>query len=170
MYSNWPLKNQATQFLPVKAKKNQYVGRATREKEMAIALFQVEMKLVAAAAHEEAQTESWKESTQYNQQCVYMYSSNNLNGLPCTYYYVYIHVWVHVHRYLYLNWKKKQMTVQFKQFIWNKKNVSFIFLHTCSCLLSATRCSSEYFSLQLYLLTIDDGDILHFLYLWTCIM
>lgn len=64
MYTATEMKKQATQFLPVKAKKNQYVGRATREKEMAIALFQVEMKLVAAAAHEEAQTESWKESTQ----------------------------------------------------------------------------------------------------------
>jgi len=58
------MKNKATQLLPVKERKKQYVGRATREKEMAIALFQVEMKMVAASAREEAQTESWKENKQ----------------------------------------------------------------------------------------------------------
>ena len=60
------MKNKATQLLPHERKK-QYVGRATREKEekeMAIALFQVEMKMVAASAREEAQTESWKENKQ----------------------------------------------------------------------------------------------------------
>ena len=58
------MKKKATQLLPVKERKKQYVGRATREKEMAIALFQVEMKMVAASAREEAQTESWKENKQ----------------------------------------------------------------------------------------------------------